>query len=60
MKQVIYKSIFGLCSTTEDNYNAKIQDANKIQKWEGFESVEEIIDYATKYLKQSKEDFIIA
>ena len=59
MKTVIYKTPLGFCSTTDENYNAMIQDERKIQKWDGFESAEEIIEYAIKYLNKCREDFIV-
>lgn len=48
---VIYKDNFsGVYYTTpKSNYDARIQNANRIQKWDGFDTPQEIIDYCTKY-----------
>lgn len=59
MKTIIYKSLDTFKTTTEENYNARIQNAKKICSWENFESAEEIIDYCIKYCNAKKEDFIV-
>lgn len=59
MKTVIYKSMGIYCTTTEENYNARIQNAFKVQKLRDFESAEEIIEYYCKYFGSKTEDFII-
>lgn len=48
---VIYKDKFsGVYYTTpKSNYDARIQNAHRIQKWDGFDTPQEIIDYCTKY-----------
>lgn len=48
---VIYKNKFsGVYYTTpKSNYDARIQNAHRIQKWDGFDTPQEIIDYCTKY-----------
>ena len=58
-KTVIYKENGVFKTTTQENYNAIIQDAFKVTKWEAFESAEEIINYCVQYCKANKEDFII-
>lgn len=60
MKHVIYKNIFGYCVTTEENYNARIQNERIIQKCYDFEDVEEIIKYYCNYFGSKRDDFIIA
>ena len=60
MKTVIYKTLGIFKTTTEENYNAKIQNAKEICTWENFESAEEIIEYCVTYCGKKKEDFIIA
>ena len=59
MKTVIYKENGIFKTTTEENYNARIQNARIICNWENFESAEEIIDYLIKYCNYKKENFII-
>ena len=59
MKTVIYKSMGIYCTTSEDNYKARIQNAFKVQKLPDFESAEEIIEYYCKYFGSQREDFII-
>ena len=57
-KIVIYKDIDGrICTTVESNYNAEIQDANKIQQWTLYESFEEVIEYCVKYCGKNENDF---
>ena len=59
-KMVIYKSMNNTyCLTPEENYNARIMDAFKVSKWEGFETPEEIVEYSIKHYNALKEDFII-
>lgn len=59
MKIVIYSELGTFKTTTEENYKARISDANKIQSWIGFVSAEEIINYCVAYCGKTKEDFII-
>lgn len=61
MKQVIYKDkLFGVyCCTSEENYNARIQNAHAIQRLDGFESVEQIIEYYCKWFHSKPDDFIV-
>ena len=59
MKIVIYREFGMLKTTTEENYNARIKNANKIQVWKDFETAEEIIDYCIKYCVKKAENFIV-
>ncbi len=59
MKIVIYKSNGIYHTTTEANYNARIQNARAIHELKEFNSPEEIIDYYCKYFGSKPEDFII-
>lgn len=59
MKIVIYKGMGIYKTTTEENYNKRIQNASQICCWENFETAEEIINYCVKYCGKKAEDFII-
>ena len=59
MKMVIYKVEEIYYTTTEENYNARIQNARAIHKLDAFDSAEEIIEYFCTYLGSKAEDFII-
>lgn len=60
MKTVVYKDFFGdFCMTSEENYNARIRNARKIQKLSGFQSAEQVIDYCCKYCGKNPSDFIV-
>ena len=59
MKTVIYKSNGVYYTTSEENYKASIQNARAIQKCDGFESAEAVIDYYCKYCRRKPEDFIV-
>ena len=59
MKLVIYKALGTIYVTTEENYNARIQNARKIHKLDAFDSVEEVIEYYCKHYFCKVEDFII-
>lgn len=59
MKTIIYKTLGTYHTTTEENYNARIQNAKKICTWKDFESAKEIIDYCIKYCGAKREDFIV-
>lgn len=59
MKLVIYNELGTFKTTTEENYNRRIQNVREITTWKDFESAEEIIDYCTKYSNSKREDFII-
>lgn len=58
-KIIIFKELGTLKTTTEENYNATIRNASKINTWEAFETAEEIINYCVKYCNSKKENFII-
>ena len=45
MKMVIYKTLGGYATTTEDNYVAPIQNARKVHKYGSDWTVQDIIDY---------------
>ena len=62
MKFVIYKELGNFKTTTEENYNRRIQNAREICTWnDNFKTAEEIIDFVIKHFnpKYKKEDFII-
>lgn len=54
---VIYKDLFGLKVTTEENYNARIRDERKVANLYEFDSPEQAIEYLTAYSDATKEDF---
>ena len=59
MKMVIYKANGIYCVTTEENYNARIQDARAIHRMQDFNSAEEVIEYFCAYFGSKTEDFTI-
>ena len=59
MKLVIYKSDGVYCVTPKTNYDSYIWDTRKIQRLDGFETADEVIDYYCKYSRSKLEDFII-
>ena len=59
MKMVIYKIFNVYHCTTEENYNARVQNARAIKKLADFENAEEIIEYYCKYFNSKPEDFIV-
>lgn len=59
MKTVIYQAQGIYYATTEENYNARIQDARAIHKMQDFNSAEGIVEYYCKYFGSKTEDFII-
>ena len=56
---VIYKELGTFYTTNKKNYDARIQDANRIQKWDGFDTPQEIIDYCKKYSRGFNPDDVI-
>lgn len=58
-KLVIYKENGIFKTTTEENYNATIRDAQKVSDWGAFDTTEEIINFCIEYCNRKKEDFII-
>jgi hypothetical protein len=58
MKTVIYKNNGVYYITDAGNYKRIIQDASKIQKMDGFNSAEEIIEYLCTYSKAEPDDLI--
>lgn len=59
MKTVIYKVAGIYHTTTEANYNARIQNARLIHKMQDFSSAQEIIDYYCVYFNSQPQDFIV-
>ena len=59
MKIVIFKQGGTYYTTTEENYNAKIQNARAIHKMDNFNSAEEIKDYYCEYFGSKPKDFIV-
>lgn len=59
MKMVIYKAGGSYYVTSEENYNARIQNARLIHKMQDFNSANEVIEYFCKYFGSKTEDFII-
>ena len=59
MKMVIYKVLGVYHCTTEENYNARIQNERRIQRLWDFNSAEEIIEYYCKYFNSKPEDFTV-
>lgn len=56
---VIYKEGGIYRTTPKSNYDARIQNAFRIQKWDGFDTPQEIIDYCTKYSSGFDPDNVI-
>lgn len=59
MRMVIYSNCGRLACTTEENYNARIQNARLIQNCSMFNSPMEIIEYYCKYFGSEPDDFIV-
>lgn len=59
MKMVIYKAGGTYYVASEENYNARIQNARAIHRLEAFDSAEEIIEYYCNHFGSKAEDFII-
>ena len=59
MKLVIFKHGNTLCVTPEDNYNARIMNARKIQSCKDFGNAQEIIEYYVRWFGSSPDDFIV-
>lgn len=58
-KIVIYKNGNGrICTTTVINYNAQVQDANRIKEWNGFNTYKEVINYCVEYCGKDENDFV--
>lgn len=56
---VIYKGLAGFCVTTQDNYNSRIMNANKVTDCSDFENPEQIIEYYCKWFNAKREDFTV-
>lgn len=60
MKTVIFKNSKGeYMTTTEDNYNARIQNARQIHNMREFSTADEIIEYYCKWFGSKETDFIV-
>ena len=59
MKMVVYKAGGIYYVTSEENYNARIQNARAIHKMQDFNSAHEVIEYFCKHFGSKVEDFII-
>ena len=59
MKMVIYKAGGTYYVTTEENYNARVQNARLVHKMQDFKSANEVIEYFCTYFGSKAEDFII-
>lgn len=59
MKMVIYKANGIYCVTTEENYNARIQNARAIHQMQDFNSAKEVIEYFCNHFGSNTEDFTI-
>ena len=60
MKTVIFKTLKGYATTSEENYNSRIRNERKVTDCSAFGSTTEIIDYYCKYFGSKPEEFIIA
>ena len=58
-KYVLYQRAGVWYGTKQENYGARIQNANAIQSFKSFNSVDDIIEYLSKYGNISKEDIIV-
>ena len=58
-KYVLYKQSGVWYGTKQENYEARMQNANAIQSFKAFNSVDDIISYLSKYGHISKEDIIV-
>lgn len=56
---VIFKEFGVLKCTTKDNYHARIRDSTKVQRFENFDTAEEVKDYLTRHTKVSADKFVI-
>ena len=59
MKLVIFKHGNILCVTPEDNYNARIMNARKVQNCKDFGNAAEIIEYYVRWFGSKPDDFIV-
>ena len=56
IKYIIYKEGNKIKGTTAENYDARTQDAYKIETFEGFTSLQQAKDYIIKYSNLKNED----
>ena len=58
IKQVVFKRLDTLYMTDEENYKARIPNASKLIKLEGFKTYEEVVDYMWSW-KHVARDYLI-
>ncbi len=62
-KIIVKKSFFhDFIATTESNYNARVQDVNKMwnfDKKNGFEEIQDVIDYLVKHFHIDRENIVV-
>lgn len=56
MKNVIFRRNGALYMTSEENYNARIEDARKVTNLKDFNSFEEVVQYMCKWYNDAVED----
>ena len=59
MTYIIYKDLSGYKMTTEDNYNARIQNLRRVVDYSAFKSPEEVKAYVIKYFDPEEVDTYI-
>ncbi len=58
-KYIVYKEGSKIKGTTAENYNAIIQDATRMQTFDGFKSLQQARDYMVKYSDLTDQDIKI-
>lgn len=62
-KIIVKKSFFhDFIATTESNYNARVQDVNKMwnfDKKNGFEEIQDVVDYLEKHFHIDRENIVV-
>lgn len=56
---VLYKDLGGFKMTDKANYDSRISNAHKVMDFKEFDNIDEILDYAEKYLRIGRENVII-
>ena len=56
---VLYKDLGGFKMTDKANYDSRISNARKVMDFKEFDNIDEILDYAEKYLRIGRENVII-
>ena len=59
MKYILYGTGGAYSLTTVENYNAYIQDARKITRFNDFSTVDAVINYISEYFPIALNDIII-